>query len=613
MITIKMAQIQSKDDPVGDIMRDMSEGKPDPAAAQLVHITPQFAPHKSVLDAIDKATEIGFDMSNRASALKVLSAMADPSIPAAVEDMTDAEYVAAFNFTRTVPPGYFDGTWEQRQREPRQVVEDLAPTPYVTENPNRDPNAPYGSDLNEDINMGNLLLKDDIGTTELGRPILDENGNPQYMVNEAPLPERRPYRMDQLIQDQSPIATLQMAFSKGMPVSTRQEAADSLAKMYRLTPEELATNADYQSILNTTDDLWRAYYLPQIIKTASIAQRISMLQIEAQVFEDVSQFVQLLLQAGFDISDPIRGKGLLQLLPPNGPHRQFVDQLMRMNDEQWSELIIGASNANIPTVERPTLPPLNEGHGPPAKPSAPPSAPGAPPAPQAPSKQAPSEEDHDIREPRNPKEVQVMHDRMSGFYEGYLKQLQELADAGSIRLLKRGEASKVRIKPAAGGKVMEPAKGGMYVRKWASRPGDVPEEGLVVGEVLDVDIPAVFVIKFPSQETDIWAYNEIQVSKHQASKQASVSMSTVAQMMMPSTQPGSAQDAQGNPVLPGDMIQQPDGGGTVVDIKQDGKIVYEDERGQKLMKEPGTQFEVIKPEQPGSGGGQGGVGGPQMI
>jgi hypothetical protein len=67
--------------------------------------------------------------------------------------------------------------------------------------------------------------------------------------------------------------------------------------------------------------------------------------------------------------------------------------------------------------------------------------------------------------------------------------------------------------------------------------------------------------------------------------------------------PGSVLDSTGKPVAPGDYIQpgeaapdvnQPGSQGRVVDVKPGGDVMYQDDLGNQRVKDPGSQFQVVK-------------------
>jgi hypothetical protein len=118
----------------------------------------------------------------------------------------------------------------------------------------------------------------------------------------------------------------------------------------------------------------------------------------------------------------------------------------------------------------------------------------------------------------------------------------------------------------------------------------------------------------PGAQLAVWdpVRDNLRFSAHQAPIRVAM-VNILAQMGG-----GQAQDPHGNPIVPGDMIDDPNNtsmqnGGQVTDIKQDGSIIYQNDQGQKVMKNPGSSVEVIKregpdgqisqtPQQPGVGG-----------
>jgi hypothetical protein len=163
-------------------------------------------------------------------------------------------------------------------------------------------------------------------------------------------------------------------------------------------------------------------------------------------------------------------------------------------------------------------------------------------------------------------------------------------------------------------------QGGDGVMYEAMAIGTAPNDGLVVVTFPDGsgnDRSGEFAVWYPKKDN-------IRLSSHQSVKMPKVSIkmtNVVAQMAQ-----GQAQDQNGQPIVPGSMIQDPNGmnnqnGGQVVDVKQDGSVIYQNDQGEKVMKSPGAPVEVIKqedqsgqvqelPDQPQQSGG---VGGPNMV
>lgn len=487
---------------------------------------------------------------------------------------------------------------------------------------------------------------DDAGWSQVYSQVVKQETGADSYVNMSPEWEINPKLVDKTL-----IKTLQDLKAKGVQVNTLSDALYAIQYNPPANPdvaEDLnrLTEQEYQSLLSMTAGFKSMRHI-----------------IVAQIADDeTAGFMATLFNLGFKIYDYASGMKVLSLIP-NHP---LAKKLSAVPQEQWKPLFDEAlqtpkKEPKAPSPAEPAAPApapqvtkkMPEVTTPAFRapvaptPQAPPQAPSAPPeqakpvGPTGPMAPASPHMQMDFKPPQmqplsiqpgetpKPHNKKILIGELANQYESLAKQLPEGAKKVGF-----GESVGILIKTQDGRNDV-PAKGGAFVFLQPPKgSGEIKgEEAMVIGSD---GKRTLYVTAFPSGMFKAWnvGKDEVRVSSGAGlgmgtglpKREGGFTMKKLVSQVGPppnTSPPGEAQDMKGNPIMPGNMIMDPNQPTSapvqISQIMPDGGLIYEDAGGQKVTKEPGAQVEVIKQEQPGSTGGPAqapqtpGVGGPNMI
>lgn len=396
-----------------------------------------------------------------------------------------------------------------------------------------------------------------------------------------------PYEQNPNVVDSNLIGLLQSAKASGLPISTLADAVNSLSKSSPGSTQELASlsEQEYQALL-------------KIVNKPRGANSMRRMLVAAEVSDHAAHLINALFNMGFKVWDYTIAQKVLSLLTNN----DAAKELLSIQPTTWPALL----EESMLSLKQPAQPTPGQVKMTDIVTPPPPATISAPEVPvsRSMSDVVQTQPGAGLPTARMPPDVTVTSKNKKSLVVDMASQYSELAKQAPGAKVAYGEilpgsnGAPIKIKDMNGGKNGPSVRAGMYVYNQ-----DGQQEGMVIGSD---GANKLYVVKFPTGMPDSWDVNgDIRAM-------ATVGMGTLnrdgvvdprlfeAKITAQMSQ-GQALDSQGNPILPGALIQDPNNqmgqnGGQVLDIKQNGAIIYQNDSGEKVEKMPGSPVEIIKQE-----------------